>query len=386
MKKKFTNILLLICFIIPCLIACENKSHIHDYTETGKDENYHWNYCSKDNQIKEGSKEEHFDNNNDGYCDECNYKMEENHIHDFSRLDYDSSYHWYGCNECFTIDNDTKETHYDNDKNGECDVCGYSMPLAEEENIYISFWFGDRALFIKGPTPSSATKVKLHYKDIVNDKDYYLENMAAKSSISYIFHILLKDLSVENSPTYLFEIEVYENNSSTPTRTIELTRNDFFEVDEYYRDGNNIYAIVDEEDEKLALKAEVIIDYTVTSIDLKLEDNTPYLVIKAIGSRILSDVKLGFYKDGEYTYIDNISSKKCEFEFSVDLSKVEFEDTAYLTFYSFLYENDLTSYSERKDVKKGSLIESNTFIETNSVKYSVFENTGILIIKISKVN
>ncbi len=385
MKKKIINILLLFCFIFPCLVACNDNSHIHNYSKTGKDEHYHWHYCPKDNEIEEGSKQVHYDNDNDGRCDECNYKID-NHVHDFSRLDYDSIYHWYGCKDCPTADYDTKEAHYDNDKNGECDICGYSMPLPEEENIYISFWLGDRALFIRGPMPSSATKVKLHYKDIVNDKDYYLDNMAVNSSISYIFHILLKDLSVENSPTYLFEIVVYENNSSTPTRTIELTRKDFFEVDEYYKDGNNIYAIVDEEDEKLALKAEVIIDYTVTSIDLKLEDNTPYLVIKAIGSRILSDVKLGFYKDGDYTYIDNISNKKCEFEFSVDLSKVEFEDTAYLTFYSFLYENNSTSYTLREDVEKGSLIESGTFIEANSVKYSVFENTGILIIKISKVN
>lgn len=246
MKKRFINILLLICSVLHCLMACENKTHTHNYQQIGSDENYHWYYCSKDNQIKEGSKEEHFDNNNDGYCD----------------------------------------------------VCGYSMPLAEEENIYIDLYKGKKDLTIKGAIPSEISKVKLHYKNMTTNKDYYLENMAVDAN-SYIFLLTLNTVSNENSPIYIFDIYAYKNeNYSTPAMIIDLTRKNFFEVDEFYDEDKSIYTIVEVENEKLAIQAEDLIDYTTTSIELKLVENKPYLIIKAKGPKNLGDVKIEVNNSG----------------------------------------------------------------------------------------
>lgn len=161
-------------------MACENKTHTHNYQQIGSDENHHWYYCSKDNQIKEGSKEEHFDNNNDGYCD----------------------------------------------------VCGYSMPLAEEENIYIDLYKEKKTLTIKGAIPSEISKVKLHYKNMTTNKDYYLENMAVDAN-SYIFLLTLNTLSNENSSYLFFNYLLYETDLTIYDRKVKIYKKSLIEDDAF---------------------------------------------------------------------------------------------------------------------------------------------------------
>ena len=67
----------------------------------------------------------HVDNDADGKCDECKYRMHLRHDHE-TVLRHDDGYHWFdfvcGCDVETSID-----PHLDDDENGNCDVCGYYL-------------------------------------------------------------------------------------------------------------------------------------------------------------------------------------------------------------------------------------------------------------------
>lgn len=385
MKKKFWIFSLLMCFIIPSLFltACDLSTHTHSYDSIGYDESYHWNYCPQDNEIEEGSKETHYDKDSNGYCDKCNYQMREVHTHDFSQRDYDSYSHWYRCKYCTERDGSTIGSHIDENRDGKCDECGYGMELPEEESIYIEIGSNrQKFLDIRGEKPADAVSIKLHYKNSVTDNDYYLENLAV-SKISYIFRLDLETLSAEDSPIYTFDIYVYASEaSSTPSNIIPLTRKDFFEVDEYYEENDCYYTIVDiGEDGQLAIHVEEIPDYTITTLELKLVDNKPYLIIKAIGPKSLTGVRIRVENSSNYTYIDDECDKLDAFEFCIDLSEIEIGHSNKIWFSSLLYErgsylNNLEGYSQRKAIYKNGLIDNSASVEHNSKRYSIYNSNS----------
>lgn len=385
MKKKFWIFSLLMCFIIPSLFltACDLSTHTHSYDSIGYDESYHWNYCPQDNEIEEGSKETHYDRDSNSYCDKCNYQMREVHTHDFSQRDYDSYSHWYRCKYCTEKDDSTIEVHRDKNRDGKCDECEYCMELPEEENISIKFGRnGQKLLDIRGENPADALAIKLHYKNSVTDNDYYLENLAV-SKISYIFQLNLELLIAEDSPIYTFDIYVYNNEaSSTPSNIIPLARKNFFGIDEYYEENDYYYTIVDiDGNDKLAIQVEEIPDYTITTLELKLVDNKPCLIIKAIGPKSLRCVRIRVNNSSNYTYIDDECNKKGKFEFCIDLSEIVIGYSNIIWFNSIFYEDDSylnnpENYSESKRIYKDGLLDYSASVEHNSKKYSIYNSNS----------
>lgn len=72
MKKLLTVVVLLVLTV--ALVAC---SHTHSFDKYASDGDYHWLVCSQDGEIQEGSRAKHVDDNSDGVCDVCGYKLTE---------------------------------------------------------------------------------------------------------------------------------------------------------------------------------------------------------------------------------------------------------------------------------------------------------------------
>ena len=109
-----------------CDVCGYQLPHVHNYgTEWKFDENYHWNECSCGDV---SNKAAHVDENGDGKCDICGHDIAvvPPHNHDFGSWKTDSTHHWKQCSCGEVID---KNTHADNNNDGKCDTCAYTMSV-----------------------------------------------------------------------------------------------------------------------------------------------------------------------------------------------------------------------------------------------------------------
>ncbi len=83
MKRKFlTTLLALIASLCLCfgLAACGVEGEVNEHTHNWvwkNNSSEHWQICETDNVEKSGSRSAHFDNDEDGKCDECKYSIED---------------------------------------------------------------------------------------------------------------------------------------------------------------------------------------------------------------------------------------------------------------------------------------------------------------------
>lgn len=106
-----------------------DNEHEHIYGEWQSDEVNHWrDYICTWDTYDEDTLAEHFDYDNDDFCDICGYDMSEpiqEHEHS-EELYYDEISHWRiftcGCSSGASI-----EYHCDNDRDGKCDECLFEM-------------------------------------------------------------------------------------------------------------------------------------------------------------------------------------------------------------------------------------------------------------------
>ncbi len=353
-----------------CLTACDLSSpsssskHTHDYSEIGYDSTSHWYYCGEDNIKKEGSKENHYDSNDDGYCDICSFDMSDVHVHDYSVYDYDSECHWKACSECRSKDpSDTKENHFDDDVNGECDVCGRGMPLPLEENISFVFEMGgyDKVLRIEGAKPSGAETVKLRYYDKDNPENGGFISNGAVLDSSYIFLIGYDKLTYTDdySPVYIFDLYSYTTQDSEPQIT-KIKNKNYLEYT-YYKNsiGGKTYwhvlSLSGENFERLAIKPEAVRDFAVTDIRLEEKENNLYMYVSAIGPKELECVKLVASLSKNNNFIDDTSENLGKFEFCVNLSSF---DEGYITF--SLYEYSDKNPSDLNDCRSSYVLSNNS--------------------------
>lgn len=107
--------------------------HVHDYgTAWESDENNHWNECECGDKANVAP---HADENSDGKCDTCEYTMTVIHTHNYGTAwQSDANNHW---NECACGDKANVAPHADEDNDGKCDTCDYAMGTPENpsENI-----------------------------------------------------------------------------------------------------------------------------------------------------------------------------------------------------------------------------------------------------------
>ncbi len=132
-----------VAIMIGGMFAKLPDTHTHDFSKDWlEDSNYHWKACSCGEISQKGG---HFDNNNTGKCDVCGYVMANStHKHNFgNKWLNDKSYHWQACS-CGAISG--KAVHFDNNKTGKCDVCGFPMANAVKpstgDQSNIGLWIG----------------------------------------------------------------------------------------------------------------------------------------------------------------------------------------------------------------------------------------------------
>ena len=97
--------------------------HTHDYGTIWKsDENNHWNECECGDKANVTP---HEDENNDGKCDTCDYTISVIHNHDYGTTwESDENNHW---KECECGDKTNIEPHVDENNDGKCDICNHEM-------------------------------------------------------------------------------------------------------------------------------------------------------------------------------------------------------------------------------------------------------------------
>ena len=132
-----------VAIMIGGMFAKLPDTHTHTFSKDWlEDSNYHWKACSCGEISQKGG---HFDNNNTGKCDVCGYVMANStHKHNFgNKWLNDKSYHWQACS-CGAISG--KAVHFDNNKTGKCDVCGFPMANAVKpstgDQSNIGLWIG----------------------------------------------------------------------------------------------------------------------------------------------------------------------------------------------------------------------------------------------------
>ncbi|MEI3410083.1 MAG: carbohydrate-binding domain-containing protein [Christensenellales bacterium] len=102
-------------------------THVHDYgTAWESDENNHWNECECGDKANVAP---HADENSDGKCDTCEYTMTVIHTHNYGTTwQSDENNHW---NECECGDKANVAPHADENNDGKCDTCDYAMGNAD---------------------------------------------------------------------------------------------------------------------------------------------------------------------------------------------------------------------------------------------------------------
>ncbi len=138
MKKKLIIALtagIALCGMIG-LSACDScndeaTSHEHNYIGWKSDNVYHWYECKNsgcDEIIKD--KGAHIDTDNNGECDECGYVVGMvTHVHDYgTEWMTDSTYHWHECQNAGCDEKiKDKDIHFDESNDGYCDECGVKV-------------------------------------------------------------------------------------------------------------------------------------------------------------------------------------------------------------------------------------------------------------------
>lgn len=232
--KKFRSyiaVLLVMLVAVTVFVACDDWVHQHEYTEWGSNSTSHWKFCALDKVADTTTIDVHHDNNNDGICDECSYSMgiAGDHTHDYSAWGYDKDSHWKYCTVDNAIDASSIASHSDANKDGKCDECSYVMSTSGG--------------------------------DITGGDDYYNYDLSKvfkqyETSAGYNFKVVFDvyDLIEDDTYTYTY---CYKDFDTTSISYEEDGENylDYYSYAEskYYSDlGDETYYVMDENDEYYA--------------------------------------------------------------------------------------------------------------------------------------
>ena len=138
MKNKIFAILTAIIVVFTLsLAACD--SHRHDWSMHSNSEE-HWQICVDDGEEKPDSRAAHFDDDNNGFCDECGYQMspvnidDDSHQHVFN-VRYNDTEHWKECSCGQTTDH---QEHSYADGSNKCVGCDYVKPDDGNAHTYVT--------------------------------------------------------------------------------------------------------------------------------------------------------------------------------------------------------------------------------------------------------
>ena len=111
-----------------CDVCSWDYDHVHTYkTKWSHDENKHWHDPDCDHSIDVQAEGDHLDINNDGLCDVCAWNYDHEHTYDTVNWSSDGENHWHAASCVHTVPGIDVAEHFDEDDNGECDVCEYNV-------------------------------------------------------------------------------------------------------------------------------------------------------------------------------------------------------------------------------------------------------------------
>lgn len=372
-------VIALVIVLSMSLIACD---HTHNYSEQGKDENYHWNYCPDDEEIDETSKEAHKDENSDGKCDVCGY--DGMHVHDYTAQGKDSSQHWNYCPTDNAVDQSSKSSHVDSDVNGYCDVCGYEMGIVSEEVVKIELVEGVPTLIVKGNLPEVSQDgepveigcVKLHA--VGNDNHLYWDNLCSHKW-GYEFQVALTDLSKEGTPWWYFHVYPYltepaEDAKGTPLREINLPLGTI-QYNDYYDYEEVRYNVIRPDwDGQLIIQPKDVPSFAVSEVSVDTTDGLKLIVKGTVSNNQKCLVIRAEGNDNDEWFGEKATINANNFEAEFDLTQLKSDGTPWCKFHVYTYtEENPADYNEGKqksDLPLGGL-EYGAHFDYNGIRYNV---------------
>lgn len=390
MKHVFNKILavMLVIGMLCSLTACFEFLHTHTYSEIGSNKTHHWKYCPDDETRDEDSLEKHVDENADGKCDVCGYEVGLPHVHDYTAWGSDADNHWKYCPEDNAKDSSSVAPHADEDKDGKCDSCGTDMEAPVEEYVGIEEIDGVPTLVVKGVIPDGVACVRLHI-DANNDQKFW--SNTSNFVGAYEFKVALTELPAGGTPWCWFHIYAYAvadpSDATEPARKIDLPRGELIEVGhKYIYDGMYYEIIKDGESTQLIIQPKPIPAGTVSSIELKVVEGKPVVVVKGTVTEGAKVASFMLHCDGNSRHYYGTPAVPVDgqFELTMDLSGVTVDDTPWLWFHVYAYATETapdasTAYSQYFDLKRGDLIAVDTSIEANDITYTVKNNDQLVV-------
>lgn len=388
-------VIALVIVLSMSLIACD---HTHNYSEQGKDENYHWNYCPDDEEIDETSKEAHKDENSDGKCDVCGY--DGMHVHDYTAQGKDSTQHWNYCPTDNAVDQSSKSSHVDSDVNGYCDVCGYEMGIVSEEVVKIELVEGVPTLIVKGNLPEFSEDgepveigcVKLHADGDGNN--LYWDNLCAHKW-GYEFQAPLSDLTYGNgqAPWYWFHIYAYAD--ATPEDNAQyigkqdLNRGSLLSVEQSLEYNGSSYTVKAWSDgntigDGLAIESKFFYEMNVFEINVD-QSNGLELVVKGTVSDHITYLALHASGNGSDEWFGTpVAVNEGAFEARFDITQLTVVDTPWCWFHIYLSTSESSEgieYVGKYNVQRGEMVPGNLSLDNDGIRYSVIDSQSQLVIQ-----
>ena len=131
MKKRLVSFLLALCVVLQAVpltvFAAENCEHTFDEEYLYGAEEGHYLQCDNCSFWDETSLEEHINDDNDDYCDLCGFQV--GHTHTFENDFYqgEEDGHYRVCDQCDYYDEASREDHINEDNDEYCDLCEYEV-------------------------------------------------------------------------------------------------------------------------------------------------------------------------------------------------------------------------------------------------------------------
>lgn len=153
------------------LTGC-GEDHVHTYSrEWSQNETSHWHCATCEHTDLTMGKGNHADADRDGICDVCGYVIEDLHVHTFEEAwTSDANGHWHKATCTHSEEKDSFGAHVDEDEDNKCDICEYTLP-AHTHTFDESGWLFDEVGHWRLPTCGHTEERGEYAEHIDGDQD-----------------------------------------------------------------------------------------------------------------------------------------------------------------------------------------------------------------------
>lgn len=230
MKTKFTISVLSLISIAAALAGC---GHQHTFSNDWSSNNVqHWHQATCEHNLAINI-ENHLDSNNDGYCDVCNWNMGGEHTHTFSTSwSSNNNEHWHAATCGHDVISESGE-HIDNNNDKYCDVCNWNMSGAHTHN-FSTTWSFDSVQHWHECSCSAKTDIAVH---VDNNGDNYCDFCGYDIGGPVPHTHTFSNAWTTNSSQHWHAATCGHNVTSEQGNHIDSDKNGYCDVCNYYMGG-----------------------------------------------------------------------------------------------------------------------------------------------------